>query len=96
MTLVPLTVRPVADPLTAPLPRLTDVMHAVTATFGAGGWTLRFGPSDHRSVVARLADADGAARRLVGTVLGLPPAAVRVRITPDRDTLSSLRRTRPS
>ncbi len=104
MTLVPLTVRPdprtvravraVADPLTAPLPRLTDVVHAVTATFGATGWTLRFAPSGHQAVVERLVDADVAARRLVGSALGLSPASVRVRIAPDDETLVAVRRDR--
>ena len=95
MTLVPLTRRParvVAEPLTTPLPRLADVVHAVTATFGSSGWTLRFGPAGREAVVARLADADGAARRLVGSVLGVPAEAVRIRITPDRATLDALRR----
>ncbi|GAA4884426.1 hypothetical protein GCM10023203_40530 [Actinomycetospora straminea] len=95
MTLVPLTRRParvVAEPLTAPLPRLADVVHAVTATFGSTGWTLRFGPSDQHVVVERLADAHPAARRLVGAVLGVPAAVVRVRITPDGATLAPLRR----
>lgn len=104
MTLVPLTtravppgelgVRSVAEPRTAPLPRLADVVHAVTASFGTSGWTLRFGSSGHRSVVDRLSEADAAARRLVGTVLGLPPTALRVRITPDRATLTAVRRAR--
>ena len=73
MTLVPLTRRRtpvVAEPLTRPLPRLTDVVHAVTATFASGGWTLRFGPSGQQVVVDRLAEADAAARRLVGAVGG--------------------------
>jgi hypothetical protein len=98
VTLVPLTVRP--DPRTRsaalamsdPLPRLSDSVHAVTATFATAGWTLRFGPSGHQTLVARLADADGAARRLVGAALGLPPASVRVRIAPDAQTLSAVRR----
>jgi len=95
VTLVPLTRRPsraVAEPLTLPLPRLADVVHAVTATFGTSGWTLRFGPSGRSVVVARLAEADAAARRLVGSVLGVPAEAVRIRITPDRTTLEALRR----
>jgi hypothetical protein len=95
VTLVPLTRRParaVAEPLTMPLPRLADVVHAVTATHRSSGWTLRFGPSGHHVVVDRLADADAAARRLVGSVLGVPAAAVRIRITPERDTLAALRR----
>lgn len=95
MTLVPLTRRParvVAEPLTAPLPRLADVVHAVTATFGPSGWSLRFGPDGRQAVVARLADADGAARRLVGAVLGVPAETVRIRITPDLATLAALRR----
>jgi hypothetical protein len=95
VTLVPLTRRRapvVAEPLTRPLPRLSDVVHAVTATFASGGWTLRFGPSGQQVVVDRLAEADAAARRLVGAVLGLPDAAVRVRITPDGASLASLRR----
>lgn len=75
-----------------PMPRLTDVVHAVTATFGPGGWTLRFGPSGQHVVVDRLADAHAAARRLVGGALGIPAATVRTRITPDRATLTSLRR----
>jgi ApbE superfamily uncharacterized protein (UPF0280 family) len=78
--------------MTVPLPRLADVVHAVTATFGSTGWTLRFGPADQSVVVGRLADADAAARRLVGSVLGVPAAAVRIRITPDRATLAPLRR----
>jgi hypothetical protein len=82
----------VADPLTLPLPRLADVVHPVTATFRPTGWTLRFGPSDQSVVVDRLADADAAARRLVASVLGIPAAAVRYRITPDHATLASLRR----
>lgn len=94
MTLVPLTRRSdrVAEPLTLPLPRLVDVVHPVTATFHATGWTLRFGPSDRSVVVDRLADADAAARKLVGAVLGVPAASVRIRITPDRATLAPLRR----
>lgn len=94
MTLVPFTRRSarVVDPLTAPRPRLDDVVHAVTATFDPAGWTLRFGPADQHVVVGRLADAEAAARRLVGTVLGVPAASVRVRITPDHATLASLRR----
>jgi hypothetical protein len=95
VTLVPLTQRPasvVAEPLTMPLPRLADVVHAVTATHRSSGWTLRFGPSDQHVLVGRLADADAAARRLVASVLGVPAAAVRVRITPDQATLASLRR----
>jgi hypothetical protein len=95
VTLVPLTRRPtraVAEPLTTPLPRLTDVVHAVTARFGSSGWTLRFGPAGEQVVVARLAEADAAARRLVGGVLGVPAEAVRIRITPDRATLEALRR----
>jgi hypothetical protein len=95
VTLVPLTRRPahgVAEPLTTPLPRLSDVVHAVTATFGPSGWTLRFGPAGREAVVARLADADGAARRLVGSVLGAPAETVCVRITPDLATLTPLRR----
>jgi hypothetical protein len=97
VTLVPLTPRSarfVAEPLTTPLPRLADVVHAVTATFGPSGWTLRFGPAGREAVVARLADADadGAARRLVGSVLGVPAETVRIRITPDRATLDALRR----
>ncbi|WP_433784300.1 hypothetical protein ACQPX6_29265 [Actinomycetospora sp. CA-101289] len=82
----------VAEPLTTPLPRLSDVVHAVVATFGVSGWRLRFGPSGREVVVARLAEADGAARRLVGSVLGVPAEAVRIRITPDRATLDALRR----
>jgi ApbE superfamily uncharacterized protein (UPF0280 family) len=78
--------------MTVPLPRLADVVHAVTATFGSTGWTLRFGAADQSVVVGRLADADAAARRLVGSVLGVPAAAVRIRITPDRATLAPLRR----
>jgi len=95
VTLVPSTRRPVrvvADPLTSRLPRLTDVVHAVTATFGASGWTLRFGPAGRQVVVDRLADADLAARRLVGSVLGVPADTVRIRITPDRATLEAPRR----
>jgi hypothetical protein len=95
VTLVPLTRRrahAVAEPLTTPLPRLADVVHAVTATFASSGWTLRFGPSGQQVVVDRLAEADAAARRLVGAVLGLPEAAVRIRITPDGASLASLRR----
>ncbi|MHC1557998.1 hypothetical protein ACR9E3_03535 [Actinomycetospora sp. C-140] len=94
MTLVPLTRRParVAEPLTLPLPRLSDVVHPVTATFGSAGWTLRFGASGQQVVVDRLADAAGAARRLVASVLGVPAGSVRTRITPDRTTLTSLRR----
>ncbi|MDD7940749.1 hypothetical protein PHK61_20195 [Actinomycetospora lutea] len=95
MTLVPLTRRPprvAAEPLTMPMPRLTDVVHAVTATFGSTGWTLRFGPSGQQVVVDRLSEAHAAARRLVGAALGLPAAAVRIRITPDRATLAPLRR----
>jgi hypothetical protein len=95
VTLVPLTrrsARTVAEPLTTPLPRLADVVHAVTATHRSSGWTLRFGPTGREVVVARLAEADIAARRLVGSVLGVPAEAVRVRITPDRATLEALRR----
>jgi hypothetical protein len=95
VTLVPLarrSARVVAEPLTTPLPRLSDVVHAVTATFGPSGWTLRFGPGGREVVVARLADADGAARRLVGSVLGVPAETVRIRITPDLATLVALRR----
>ncbi|MFC5137105.1 hypothetical protein ACFPK1_02585 [Actinomycetospora rhizophila] len=84
--------RVAAEPLTMPMPRLADVVHAVTATFGSAGWTLRFGPSGQQVVVDRLADAHAAARRLVGGVLGIPAAAVRIRITPDRATLAPLRR----
>ncbi|WP_285651425.1 hypothetical protein [Actinomycetospora sp. NBRC 106375] len=82
----------VAEPLTMPLPRLSDVVHPVTATFGSAGWTLRFGVSGQQVVVDRLADAAGAARRLVASVLGVPAASVRTRITPDRSTLTSPRR----
>jgi hypothetical protein len=94
VTLVPLTRRParVGEPLTLPMPRLADVVHPVTATFRSSGWTLRFGPSGQQVVVGRLADADAAARRLVSSVLGIPAAAVRFRITPDRATLAPLRR----
>ncbi|PVZ11111.1 hypothetical protein [Actinomycetospora cinnamomea] len=95
MTLVPLTRRPargVAEPMTMPLPRLADVVHAVTARFGSSCWTLRFGPGGEQVVVARLAEADAAARRLVGRVLGVPADAVRIRITPDLATLEALRR----
>jgi len=95
VTLVPLTrrrVRAIAEPLTTPLPRLADVVHAVTATFASSGWTLRFGPSGQQVVVGRLAEADAAARRLGGAALGLPDTAVRIRITPDHDSLASLRR----
>lgn len=95
MTLVPLTCRAprvVAEPLTMPMPRLADVVHAVTATFGSRGWTLRFGSSGQQVVVERLADAHAAARRLVGAALGIPAATVRIRITPDRATLAPLRR----
>jgi hypothetical protein len=95
VTLVPLTRRPVhaiGEPLTTPLPRLADVVHAVTATFASSGWTLRFGPCGQQVVVDRLAEADAAARRLVGAALGLPDTAVRIRITPDHDSLASLRR----
>ena len=95
MTLVPLTRRPasvVAEPLTTPLPRLSDVVHAVVATFGVSGWRLRFGPGGREVVVARLAEADAVARGLVGSVLGVPAEAVRIRITPDRATLDALRR----
>lgn len=93
MTLVPLTRRSarVVEPLTTRLPRLADV-HAVTATFGPTGWTLRFGPSGEHILVDRLAHAEPAARRLVSSVLGVPAASVRIRITPDRATLVSLRR----
>ena len=96
MTLVPLTARAVTPlaPVTVPLPRLTEIVHAVTATFGSRGWTLRFGPSGQHVVVDRLADADSAARTLVGSVLGVPAAALRVRITPDRETVAALRRPR--
>ena len=91
MTLVPLTRRParVAEPVTLPLPRLTDVVHPVTATFGSAGWTLRFGTSGQQVVVERLADAVGAARRLVASTLGVPAASVRTRITPDDTSLAS-------
>jgi hypothetical protein len=74
------------------MPRLADVVHAVTATFGSTGWTLRFGPAGQHVVVDRLADAHTAARRLVGAALGIPSATVRIRITPDRATLAPLRR----
>ena len=74
-----------------PMPRLADVVHAVTATFGSRGWTLR-APGGQQVVVDRLADAHAAARRLVSATLGIPAATVRIRITPDRATLVPLRR----
>ncbi len=98
MTIVPLTVRPVEvlpGPVTGPLPRVTDLVHGVTATFSGSGWTLRFGPGDDRAVVARLAGADAAARGLVATCLGVPAADVRIRIVPDAGELAALRRRTP-
>lgn len=74
------------------MPRLTDVVHSVTATFDPAGWTLRFGSAGPPVVVRRLAEADATARALVAACLGLPAGALRVRIVPDRDSVVALRR----
>lgn len=84
------TVRAFTSAPTSPMPVLGEVVHSVTASWGAGGWTLRFGPSGPATTVPRLTGAEPDARVLVAAALGMPPRSVRVRIVPDVGTVETV------